>query len=64
MWYSSCENQYLPEPLPKGICPLVVIPTSIYEALEAYFGNLWKPIFKQWFQNHTGFTVKEIDFDN
>jgi hypothetical protein len=64
MWYSSCDNQYLTEPLPKGVCPLVVIPTGIYESLEGYFGNLWKPIFKQWFQHHTGLPVKEIDFDN
>jgi hypothetical protein len=54
MWYSICDNQNLTEPIPEGHCPVVVLPSSSYDALEGYFGNNWKPIFKEWFTKNTG----------
>jgi hypothetical protein len=63
LWYSTCNNQYLSEPLPKGHCPLVTLPNIKYDSLEGFFGNVWKPIFKEWFQHHTGLPVKQVDFD-
>lgn len=63
LWYSTCNNQYLSEPLPKGDCPLVTLPNIKYDSLEGFFGNIWKPIFKEWFQHHTGLPVTQVDFD-
>lgn len=54
MWYSICDNQNLTEPMPEGHCPVVVLPSSSYDALTGYFGNSWKPIFKEWFMKNTG----------
>jgi hypothetical protein len=62
MWYSICDNQNLTEPMPEGHCPVVVLPSSSYDALEGYFGNNWKPIFKEWFTKNTGgLPVIQID---
>jgi hypothetical protein len=61
MWYSMCDNGNLSEPLAKGTCPVVAIYSAKYDALEAFFGDVWKPIFKQWFKQHTGLPVKHVD---
>lgn len=62
MWYSVCDNQNISEPLSEGHCPVVVIPTSSYKTLNGIFGNLWKPIFKEWFIKNTGgLPVVQID---
>jgi hypothetical protein len=61
MWYSLCDNDNLSEPLPEGHCPVVVLPTLKYDALEGYFGNRWKEFFKRWFFTHTGLDVVQID---
>jgi hypothetical protein len=61
MWYSDCDNPNLSEPLPKGQCPLVAIDSSKYEALDAFFGEIWKPVFLEWFKNHTGLKIKHVD---
>ena len=39
MWYSLCDNENLSEPLPEGHCPVVVLPTLKYDALDGYFGD-------------------------
>jgi hypothetical protein len=31
--------------------------------LTSLFGDLWKPIFKQWFEENTGLEVKQITDD-
>ena len=31
---------------------------SDYDTLNAYFGDMWKPIFKQWFKENYGFDIK------
>lgn len=64
MWYSMCDNGNLSEPLSKGECPLVAIYSAKYDALEAFFGDVWKPIFKQWFKQHTGLPVKHVDIQD
>ena len=61
MWYSMCDNGNLSEPLRKGECPVVAIYSAKYDALEAFFGDVWKPIFKQRFKQHTGLPVKHVD---
>lgn len=61
MWYSLCDNPNLNEPLPKEKCPLVAIDSSKYDALDAFFGDIWKPIFLEWFKQHTGLPVKQVD---
>jgi hypothetical protein len=61
MWYSLCDNPNLNEPLPKGQCPLVAIDSSKYEALDAFFGDIWKPVFLEWFKEHTGLKIKHVD---
>jgi hypothetical protein len=61
MWYSLCDNENLSEPLPEGHCPVVVLPTLKYDALDGYFGNNWQILFKRWFLGHTGLNVVQID---
>ena len=61
MWYSLCDNENLSEPLPEGHCPVVVLPTLKYDALDGYFGDNWKVFFKRWFMGHTGLKVVQID---
>jgi hypothetical protein len=63
MWYSICNNENLSEPLPEGHCPLVVLPTLKYDAIDGYFGNNWQELFKRWFLGHTGLDVVQIDRD-
>jgi len=61
MWYSICDNPNLSGPLPKGHCPVVTIPESTFDALDAYFGDNWKRLFRRWFTAHTGLLVVQID---
>jgi hypothetical protein len=61
MWYSDCDNPNLDESLPEGQCPLVAIDSSKYDALDGFFGDIWKPIFLEWFKNHTGLKIKHVD---
>jgi hypothetical protein len=60
MWYSLCNNHNLSNPLDEGKCPVVTIPNTIYDALTAYFGNMWKPLFEIWFEDKTGLPVKYV----
>jgi hypothetical protein len=41
-------------------CPLLHIYPVVGEKLTSLFGKLWKPIFKQWFEENTGLEVKQI----
>ena len=34
---------------------------SEYKSLEAFFGNKWKSVFKQWFFDKFGFEIKTIE---
>ena len=61
MYYTTCDNPQLEEPLPEGECPKVSIPPSIYQTLNQEFGDTWKKIFRRWFILHTGLLVVEID---
>ena len=61
MWYSLCDNENLSEPIPEGHCPVVVLPTLKYDALDGYFGDNWKVFFKRWFLGHTGLNVVQVD---
>ena len=61
MWYSKCDNHNLQGLLDKEICPLLLIPTSIYESLDGFFGDLWKPLFLKWFKSHTHLPIKKVD---
>jgi hypothetical protein len=61
MWYSLCDNENLSEPIPEGHCPVVVLPTLKYDALDGYFGDTWKEFFKRWFFTNTGLKVVQID---
>ena len=61
MWYSICNNDNLSEPLNEGHCPVVTLPKSTYDALNGYFGDKWKRLFRRWFIIHTGLLVVQID---
>lgn len=61
IWYSECDNPNLDGPLPKGHCPVVTIPDSAYDALDAYFRDMWKPLFKKWFKSKTGLNAVQVD---
>ena len=61
MWYSICNNDNLSEPLDEGHCPVVTLPKSTYDALNGYFGDKWKKLFRRWFIIHTGLLVIQID---
>ena len=59
MWYSVHTNPHAD--VPKEISPLITLPSSVYERIEAFFGNLWKPFFKEWFEANTGLKVKTVE---
>ena len=59
LWYSLHKNPNVT--VSKSQSPLLVIPDEYWWALDGYFGEIWKPIFKEWFENNTGLKVKTID---
>lgn len=61
MWYSECDNDNLSEHLPEGHCPVVTLPKAVYSALDGYFGERWKKLFRRWFIMNTGLLVIQID---
>lgn len=61
IWYSLCDNSNLAGPLDPKICPVVMIPATVYDSLDGFFGDFWKPIFKIWFTKKTGLKFKSID---
>lgn len=44
-------------------CPLLSIYPAVSQKLSSYFGDMWKPIFKKWFEKNTGLTVNQITDD-
>lgn len=61
IWYSLCNNSNLGGPLDPKICPVVMVPKTVYDSLDGFFGDFWKPIFKKWFMKKTGLKFKSID---
>lgn len=59
MWYSTYNNPHVG--IKKEDSPIVLIPDSKAIALDGYFGDMWKPIFIEWFQNNTGLKVRKVD---
>ena len=59
IWYTTHKNPSIR--IPKNKSPLVAIPDSDFNSLEGYFGDIWKPIFIEWFQKNTGLPVKTVD---
>ena len=59
MWYSVHTNSHAD--VPKEISPLITLPSAVYERIEAFFGNLWIPFFKEWFKKNTGLKVKTVE---
>ena len=45
-------------------CPLLSIYPRVSERLDSTFGDIWKPIFKKWFENNTGLEVAQLTTDN
>jgi hypothetical protein len=41
-------------------CPLLSIYPAVSQQLNSYFGNMWKPVFKKWFEENTGLIVNQI----
>ena len=41
-------------------CPLLSIYPKVSQQLNDYFGDMWKPIFKKWFEENTGLIVNQI----
>ena len=44
-------------------CPLLQVYPAVSQQLSDYFGDMWKPIFKKWFEENTGLTVNQITDD-
>ena len=61
MWYSICNNKNLGGPLTEGTCPLVALPDAKYDALNDFFGDIWKPIFLEWFNHNTKLPIVKVD---
>ena len=59
MWYSTYNNPHVG--IKKEDSPIVLIPDSKAIALDGYFGDMWKPIFIEWFENNSGLKVKKVD---
>lgn len=59
MWYSACDNLMRNED--SNGCPSVTLPYSTFNTLDGFFGDLWKSVFLEWFNMHTGLLVKIVD---
>ena len=44
-------------------CPLLSIYPRVSEQLTSLFGDRWKPVFKEWFEENTGLHVAQITDD-
>ena len=44
-------------------CPLLLIYPRVGQQLSNYFGDMWKPVFKKWFEENTGLIVNQITDD-
>ena len=44
-------------------CPLLSVYPRVSERLDSTFGEIWKPIFKKWFEEHTGLEVAQLTTD-
>jgi hypothetical protein len=44
-------------------CPLLSIHPAVSQQLSDYFGDMWKPIFKKWFEENTGLPVSQLTDD-
>lgn len=41
-------------------CPLLSVYPRVSQQLSNYFGDMWKPVFKKWFEENTGLIVNQI----
>ena len=41
-------------------CPLLSISPYMSQRLDSAFGDIWKPIFKKWFEDNTGLEVTQL----
>jgi hypothetical protein len=55
--YYSCSNFLVS----RYDCPLIVISDKVFRGLNALPVDLWKPIFIEWFQDHTKLPIKKIN---
>ena len=59
MWYTTYKNPHVT--ISKEASPLVALPDNKFGALDGYFGDLWKPLFIEWFKKNTGLPLKTVD---
>lgn len=60
IWYSSCKDEFDE----NIICPFVMLPKSVQITMDNLFGDLWKPLFKEWFGNLTGLPINSVEDSN
>ena len=41
-------------------CPLLSVYPVVAQRLDSTFGDIWKPIFKKWFEKNTGLEVTQL----
>jgi len=58
--YTMCDNFYSKERLDDKYCPLVAIPKKNFDNLNVFFGDMWKPLFRDWFKEKTGLIANHI----
>ena len=44
-------------------CPLLSVYPAVAQRLDSTFGDIWKPIFKKWFEKNTGLEVTQLTTD-
>jgi hypothetical protein len=44
-------------------CPLLSVYPVVAKRLDSTFGDIWKPIFKKWFEDNTGLEVTQFTTD-
>ena len=44
-------------------CPLLSVYPVVAKRLDSIFGDIWKPIFKKWFEDNTGLEVTQFTTD-
>lgn len=57
MKYYSCGSYFVS----RFDCPLILISDKVFRDFNALPDYLWKPIFIEWFQDHTKLPLKKID---
>jgi len=59
-YYESITPTYKMEKYVSNAPNVEIFDEDVLKRLDGYFGDLWKPVFKQWFKDKTGMDYKTL----